>query len=1048
MNLSKYALSNKPLVIFLILVLLGGGIFAFYNMSKLEDPEIQVKMAMVITAYPGASAHQVELEVTDPLEKAVRSMNNVKSVESRSLNDVSQITVELKSTVPPDQLQQMWDMLRRKVADAQSQMPEGARPSIVMDDFGDVFGMFYAITGDGIDNEELMDYAQLVKRELQSLPDVGKVSLYGDRAECINIEIIQEKMANLGVHPAEVLATLKGQNETVYSGYFESGDSRLRVAVNDSYSSVEDIENLILQGHEDDQLRLCNVARVEKGYEEPVRNSLTYDGVPAIGISIAMQSGADITKLGKQVEQKLDDLKATRIPIGIDFHKVFFQPDRVNDALGTFLINLIESVVIVVLVLMLSMGLRSGLILGFCLAVTVLGSFPFLYMLDGTLQRVSLAALIVAMGMLVDNAIVIIDGILVDMKRGIPKPECLTRIGGKTAMPLLGATLIAILAFFPIFLSPDTAGLYVRDLFIVLAVSLLLSWVLALMYIPIHADYSLKIRPAKMTGQDPFDSKPYRLLRQFLSYVLCHKTMTVCLAIVLLGLSAWCYRYIPQVFFPDMTYDQLYIEYKMPEGTSSECVQKNLADISQYLRNRDDVLHVTTSFGGTPSRYNLVRSIADPTTSYGELIVDFRDAGKMEKAIPELQKELSLTHPEAYVRVKRYNLMYKKYPIEVMFSGPDPAVLRDLSLQAQQIMQESPATTLVTNNWEPMTPTLMVNYNQAMARTLGMSRSDVALSLLSATGGLPVGIYSDGVYKKNIYLKSVDAAGNPIESLDNAPVWSMLPSTAALTRETLMGLMNGSMSQEDLLASVISSAPLNQASNGISVKWENPMVGRYNGQRAIKAQCNNAEGYMTEQARKIIAPQIESIPLPPGYSMAWLGEHQASSEAMTYLFKNLPLAIVLMILILIALFRDFKKPLIILLCQPLIIVGVVFGMLVSGKSFGFVAIVGALGLIGMMIKNGIVLIDEINLQIQSGVEPMKALLDSSSSRFRPVMMASITTIVGMVPLLFDDMFGALAVTIMGGLLVGTLITLIFIPVLYALFFHIDCSHKKEKKHEI
>lgn len=391
-----------------------------------------------------------------------------------------------------------------------------------MDDFGDVYGMFYAITTDGVSDEELMDYAQLVKRELQDVAGVRRVELYGDRKPCINIEILQDQMVNLGVHPMEVLATLNNQNKTVYPGYFNSGDQRIRVAVNDSYRSIEDIQDLIIQGHEGDQLRLRDIATVTKGYEDPSRNEMRYDGKRAFGLAVSMEKGGNIVSLGRIVDKKLTDLKTSRIPVGIDFHKVFFQPERVSEAIGVFMVNLVESVVIVILILMLTMGFRSGVIIGTGLVIIVLGSFVVLYLFDGTLQRVSLGSLIVAMGMLVDNAIVIVDGILVDLERGIKRPAALTNITKKTAMPLLGATLIAILAFFPIFISPDTTGEYVRDLFIVLAVSLLLSWILALTQIPIHADRSLKIQP-KEGGEKLFDSRIYRLFRTFLTYILWHK---------------------------------------------------------------------------------------------------------------------------------------------------------------------------------------------------------------------------------------------------------------------------------------------------------------------------------------------------------------------------------------------------------------------------------------------------------------------------------------------------------------------------------------------
>lgn len=1047
-DLGKWALGNRKLVYFLIVVLMIGGALAFYDMSKLEDPEIKVKQAMVVTTYPGASAYQVELEVTDILEKSIRSMDHVNSVESRSSGDVSVILVELSTVVPDEKVEQYWDMLRRKVNDVQSKLPEGAGASLVMDNFGDVYGMFYAMTSDGFSDRELSEYAELVKREIQNIEGISRVEIYGERSECIDIELLQDRMASLGVHPAEVLSTLNGQNKTVYSGYYESGDKRVRVSVSDKYKTVEDIRNLLLQGHEEDQLRLKDIARVSKGTEEPVRNSLYYDNRPAVGLSIAAQSGTDITKLGTQVEARLNELREKRIPAGIEFHKVFFQPERVTESLGTFMINLVESVLIVVLVLMFTMGFRSGMIIGTSLMVIVFGSFFILSLFDGTLQRVSLAAFILAMGMLVDNAIVIIDGILVDLKRGEKREEALTAIGRKTGMPLLGATLIAILAFFPIFLSPDTAGVYVRDLFIVLAVSLLLSWILALTHVPIHADRALKIKPDK-NGKDLFDSKYYRALRQVLLWSLTHKTVTVAAAVLLVIASLFCYRFLPQEFFPDMNYDQLYIEYKLPEGVNSTRVAADLKEISAYLLSRDEITHVTASVGGTPSRYNLVRSIADPSLSYGELIVDYTTPKALVNSIEELQTTLSRRYPDAYVRLKRYNLMYKKYPVEVQFSGPDPAVLRELTARAEAVMNASPKTMLVRNDWEPLSPVLSVDYNQPVARGIGLSRSDVGMSLLSATGGIPTGVFFEGQHRQTIYLKCVDSDGKAVGSIDNTPVFSMLPPFQSLDKKTLEGLITGSVREEDLVAGALRTVPLSQATNGVSVHWEDPVVVRYNGQRAMRAQCNPAFGVGAEEGRLSVARKIENIPLPEGYALQWEGEHKASSQATKYLFKNFPLAVILMIAILILLFKDYKKPLIIFCCIPLILVGVVFGVLISGKAFGFVAIVGVLGLIGMMIKNGIVLMDEIQLQLSGGTEPVEALLNSSSSRFRPVMMASLTTILGMIPLLSDDMFGSLAVTIMGGLLVGTLITLLFIPILYAVFFRIrvgnpgKCAGKKQ-----
>lgn len=1037
MDIGKWALNNSKLVYFFIAALVIGGIFSYSSMSKLEDPEIKAKQAVIITPYPGASPYEVELQVTDILEKSIRSMSNIDYVESRSMSDLSMITVELSTLVRNEEVEQYWDILRRKIRDAQSQLPQGVVASVVKDDFGDVFGMFYAITADGFSDREIGEYAELAKRTIQNIEGISKVEIYGEQQECININLFQDKMAYLGVHPAEVLATLNGQNKTIYSGYYETGDMRLRVSVNDKYRSVEDISNLLLQGHEGDQLRLKDIASVTKGYENPVRNELLYDGNKAVGFSISALSGTDITKLGKEVDNKLNELKSERIPAGIEFNKVFFQPDRVDEALSTFMLNLLMSAVIVVGTLIFIMGFKSSLLLAISLIVTVFGSVFILNLMDGTLQRVSLGTFILAMGLLVDNAIVIIDGILLDLKRGKSREEAMTAIGRKTAMPLLGATLIAILSFLSIYLSPDTAGIYIRDLFIVLAVSLLLSWLLALTQIPIQANRYIHFEAKEGENQDPFDNKYYHTLRSVLKWGLSHKTICILIAVALVGGSAYCYRFLPQGFFPDMSYDQLYIEYKLPEGANSTKVKADLIKISKELLERDDIRHVTASVGATPSRYNLVRSIADPSLSYGELIVDFTSPKALVSAMENIQEELTNNYPEAFVRLKRYNLMYKKYPIEAQFSGPDPAVLLDIANQAKEIMENDENTILVTSNWEPKIPVFMVDYNQPIARNVGLSREDIGVSLLSSTGGIPAGKFYDGIHQETIYLKTVDKHGNPIENLDNASVFSLLPSLDILSKENIQGLMTGSISEEDLIAAALQTVPLSQASNGIRLKWEDPVIVRYNGERAVRAQCNPAYGVGTEKARQSIEKKIESIPLPAGYSVQWEGERKASQQAMTYLFQYFPVVIILILGLLIMLFKDYKKPLIIFCCLPLLLTGVIIAMLISGKTFGFVAIVGVLGLIGMIIKNGIVLMDEINAQLASGVAPAEALIESTVVRFRSVMSVSLTTIFGMIPLIPDDMFGSMAVSIMGGLLVGTLITLFFIPILYATFFKIS-----------
>ena len=1041
MNLSAWAFKNKNLVRFLVIALALGGLLSVDRMSKLEDPEIKVKAALVVTTYPGASAHEVELEVTDRLEKSIRTMKDLHHIKSRSFNDLSIITVVLGTTVPDDEVEQHYDMLRRKV-DA-TVLPEGAGKPSVQDDFGQVYGMFYALTGDGMDITQLTDYAEMIQRELMLLSGVERVNLYGVPGRAINISLNQDRMANLGISTAEVMMTLRGQNSVVYPGYYENGDNRLRVRMGDKFDRAEDIAAMIIQGHEDDQLRLGDIATVERALTEPVRNAMTYDREPSIGILIACGEGTDVIKVGKSVDRLMEQLRSSRLPAGVEFHKVFYQSDQVGKALGNFALNLVESIAIVLVILMLFMGFKSGLIIGISLALTVLGTFTVLGYMGGTLQRVSLAAFIMAMGMLVDNAIVIVDGILVGMKAGKTRMEALTDIGKQTAMPLLGATLIAILAFWPLYMSPDTTGVYVRDLFLVLAVSLMISWILALVHVPLMSDRMLKVKADAPGARQPFQGGAYKVLRSALNASLRRPWLFIGCMALLLAVSLWGSRYMKQTFFPDMEYNQLYLEYKLPEGCNTSRVSKDLASIQDYLATREEITHVTASIGGTPGRYNLVRSVATPSLSYGELIIDFTSPEALASNMEEIQEYVESHYPDAYVKLKRYNLMYKNYPIEAQFSGPDPAVLHALADSTRTIMEESGMVKLISTDWEPQIPVITVDYKQPWARRSGLSRSDVGLSVLAATEGVPIGSFYDGSHRESIYVRARTSEGEPIPDLSQAQVFpTSMDLMGLLSEENIMKLRAGKLSSDELAHLMLGSTPLSQVAD-VKVEWEDPVVSRYNGQRIEVVSCWPRTGYEVAATRTALAQKIDNLPLPEGYTLTWMGEYEASGDSTKYLFANYPLAALLIISILIMLFKDFKKPLIILSTVPFVLTGVVAGILVSGKAFGFVALAGTLGLIGMIIKNSIVLMDEIDLQISQGVPAAKALVDGSQSRLRAVMMAALTTILGMIPLLPDPMFGPMAVSIMGGLAFGTVITLILVPVLYSLFFHIKIrDHEK------
>lgn len=1025
-DFSRWALNNQRLVALFIAILSLGGLLAYYVMPKLEDPEIVVRQAVIVGIYPGASSHQVELELTEPLEKSINKTGDLSFVQSYSYADMCYILVTLDPEVPADQLQRKWVLMRNRLAE--TPLPSGAQ-YMVKDDFGDVSGMFYALTGDGMSPKELETYADMIKRELHTIDDVGRIDIYGKIPRCINVSLRQDQLANLGVLPAEVVATLNGQNANVYSGYFKSGGRRIRVSVDDRYQTPDDIKSLVIQGHQNDQIRLEDIADVTIDEEKTLREEMLRDGQHALGISISAASGTDIIKVGNEVTKKLEEIESNRLPAGVKCEKIFYQPERVSSALGTFMLNLIESVLLVIVLLIFCMNFRSGLILGITLVITVLGTIFVLYYFDGTLQRVSLASFVLAMGMLVDNAVVIVDGILVDSLAGKSRMETLTSIGRKTAIPLLGATLIAILAFLPIYLSPDVTGLYVRDMFIVLAVSLFLSWILALMFVPILAKKWL-VAKEKQTPQALYNSRWHRMLANVLDKSLHHRKLTVSLMLMLLLIAGLGYQLMPQGLFPDMTYDQLYIEYQLPEGHDPSQVKSDLENMRKELMAKDYVTHVTTSVGATPCRYNLVRSVALPSLAYGELIVDFKDAHTLDKHIDELQKQLSAEYPDAYVKVKKYNLMFMRYPIELRFLGPDPAVLHQLADTAMAIVHNTGVMAPVTSDWMPRYPTLHVDYNQPSARQKGITRSDVGLSLMSATDGLPVGVFYSGTEKNNIYVNIMDGKGQPQSNLDDATVFSMLPDINQLTnKEQLLNtLKDGKMPQ------LTNTAQIAEVSDGMRIEWEEPVIPRYNGKRVQTIEGAPAPGYGIEEARQILEKEINKLQIPSGYEINWGGEKKATDMSIENLFSNYPLAVLLMLGILVWLFQSYRTSLLLFCCIPFVFVGVIPAMLLSGQNFGFVAIVGVLGLVGMMLKNGIVLVDEMRLQLQSGKDSQQALIDASLSRLRPVTMASLTTVLGMVPLLFDDMFGSMAAAIMGGLIAGTIIVLIIIPVLYSIFY--------------
>lgn len=1041
MKMTRFFIQRPLLFWSLMVAILVAGVLSFIQMPKLEDPAISLKQAMVVVPWPGASAHDVELKVAQTMEDELRALPNVKKIKTECQNGSAMFTVEFQMTVLNRDIEQHFDLLRRKVNDVASRLPQGCYDPIVIDDMMDVYGIFYALTADGYDYPEMYDYAKYIRRELLDVKGVKRINIVGNRDEVINIILSKEQIARNGIVPTQIISALQSAGKMVNAGKYHSGDERIALYVDSSVENEEDIRNLLIQTMDGKRIRIGDIARVERAYSEPQRNGFFVGGRPALAICVAMESSAIVPDVGKAVDAKLAQAMQ-QMPAGFQTEKIFFQPDKVNDAISSFMWNLLESVAIVILVLIFTMGFRSGLIIGFGLVLTVAVSFPILLMCGTTLQRISLGAFIVAMGMLVDNAVVIMDGILVDKQRGLPPKVYLYRIGRNTAMPLLGATIIAASTFLSVYLSPDTAGEYAGDLFLVLCVSLLASWVLALVQVPMCAKSWLPSRKkSNGTSGAVMNSPIHRFVRRTIAFLIGYKRTTILVAFGVLALSIFGMTRVKNLFFPDFDYKQFVVECFFPAATDANTVRDRLLEMEDSLSDNPALERIAISQGSAPAHYCLVRPMTSGGDCYGELIIDCKDYKTVLKQIPIVRKQLREAFPEAYIRIRKYNFsIATSHTVEVEFSGPDPAVLRDLSHQAEAIMRRCPYVDpySVQNNWKPTGKAMVAEYVQQDALRSGIARGDVANALLAATDGMPVGVLNDQDRMVMLNLQVRNADGSRISNLNDIPVWSMM--NVHFSNEELQGALGGGNAMGELQDKVFRATPLGNVAKDIRLDWDEDVVLRLNGRRIIEAECDpnpDCDAATPAKVVSLIKDEIEAIPLPAGYAMRWVGEGEVQGEAIGNLMRFVPLTVFLILAILLLLFNSWRKVILILLCFPFVFCGITPSLLLSGQPMTFMAIIGILGLIGMMVKNAIVLVDEINrLQTEEKKHPYTAVIEATVSRVRPVLMASLTTIVGMLPLVTDPMYSSMAITIMGGLTVGTIITLILLPLFYTAMFRI------------
>lgn len=1026
MDIAAYSIKNRLLMWLVILLSLFAGWLAYTNMPRFEDPEFTIRQAQIFTPYPGGSPEEVAREVSAPLEEALQDMAEVKEIRSVSSAGFSEISVEIKyaESTSKEDLQLIWTKLRNKVNDAAGDMPPGTQPSQVFDEFGDVFGIYYVLTGEGYSMAELRSYAKTLRQDLLSVPGVGKINIAGEQDEVIYVEISRQNAVALGSTVGAIFQQLSTQNTVVSGGTVNVNGQRLIISPSGDIDSVEAISNLLVSSSDGRVIQLRDIATVTRGYADPSEFLAYYDGEPALVLGVAAVSGTNVVKVGNDLSARLAEIDAER-PAGMVLHEFYHQGKIVDQSVTDFVINVIIALVIVIGVLVIFMGVKSGLVIGIGLLLTIAATLGTMYIGNIPMHRISLGALIIALGMLVDNAIVVTDGILIGCQKGRKIIDIASDVVKRSTWPLLAGTLVGILAFAPIGLAPGDTAEFTGDLFWVIMISLLYSWIFAITITPFLCSIlfkSVENNCAEGSGGTPMvENEEGRLMARFKGVVgklIGLKALTIGGAGALFLASVAGFTFVTPGFFPASTTPQMVVDYWLPEGTDISVTDADMRKLEEHISGLEGVEHVHTLVGRGTLRYMLVYQFESSNSAYGQMLVKLDDYRRLDTLIPEVQQYIDANFTQAQGKVWRFVLgPGGGSKIEATFTGPDPVVLRDLAAQAQEIYREDGSAIAIKDNWRQPVPAIEPVYSEVKGRRAGVSRSDVGEALARSYSGQRVGVYR--------------------ENDDLIPILSRAPLNERMDVSGLASIQ--------VLGPTGASVPIGQVTDGIKTVWRDSRLRRTDNVWSIKAQADPAPGVVSGDLQARVEPLVDAIPLPPGYALQWDGESGNSSEANGQLASAIPFGFGAMILVVVILFNALRQPLVIWSVVPLSLVGVVFGLVVMGVPFEFMAILGVLSLAGLLIKNAIVLVDQIDLEIGEGKPRFDALVDSAASRVRPVLLGSGTTVLGVIPLFFDAFFQSMAVVLVFGLSFATALTLILIPVIYAAVFRISVDETAQRR---
>ena len=1016
MDIARESIKRYKVILFICLLTLAGGILAYFQIGKLEDPSFTIKTAVISAVYPGASAYEVEKEVTARIEDAVQAMGEIKHIRSRSTPGLAVIYVDIKDEYDSSQLPQIWDDLRQKVNDAQVYMPSGTT-IIVNNDFGEVYGQYYALIGDGYTMKELYDYADFLKKNLVLVDGVASVKILGEQTEGIYIEFSASRMSALGLSPLTVFAALTQQNTLSSAGNITLHDRYIRISPTGGILSVNDIGDLVIGSSGGNLTRLREIANVRRDYVEPQSFKLKFNNRPALALGISTVEGGNVVDMGRAVSKRLKELETFR-PVGIELNEIYMQSDQVIASTDDFLINLAESLAIVVGVLLIFMGLRSGLIIGLVLLITVAGTFAIMNYTGITLQIVSLAALIIALGSLVDNGIVVAEGMLVGTERGLTIEDAASESVEGSKWAMLGGTFIAVMAFAPIGLSKAQAGEFLRSLFQVVGISMMLSWFAALIAAPVLG--KLMLKPQK-SEKDPYDRFLFRTYKSILEACLHHRTLTIIIVIAMFAGSMYVYSRMETSFFPDAETVYYNVDLYAHEGASINSQEKITQKLADYISSQEGVKNISQFIGGGGLRFMLTYSPPDNNTSYSQLMVETENSEFTRELLLKTQKYIDEQMPEAegYCRLfARGSGMSEK--IGARFYGEDPEILRDLTNQALKIMEKDHASIFRRTDWREKVEVIRPRIMKDQMQSLGLSRPLINYALQTATTGMTLGAFRDGDKSLAIYAALIPEERNDINLLSSLPVWS---------------------------PTVNKAVPLGTVFSDLDTEFEDNIIIHRDRSRMMTAMTEVKLGENADSLLARIKPEIEAIKLPIGYSLEWGGQMELSDESMAGMSVAFPPAILIMSIIMIFLFNGFRQTIIIFISLPLILIGVVLGLWSANMSVSFLAIVGLLSLVGMLAKNSIVLLDQVSADFRAGRDKYEAIVEDGVARLRPVAMSAVTTVLGMVPLIWDVMFGPMAVTIMAGLTVSTILTLLVIPVMTAVAYNVKCPENDDEDYD-